>query len=158
MSYRQITAAAAVLASTAALLVAAAGSSGASPNDAGVRAGAAGTTAWQPCYLPTGYKHFFELKSAKNVQGKTVVRVTPETCSVNTENDEDVSYTPLGAARSLTIAPGASVEVFSDINSTTMESVAPAWLVSHKLTNSPHFYYRVNGRNQITAMQEIYHP
>ncbi|GAA2414344.1 hypothetical protein GCM10010433_11790 [Streptomyces pulveraceus] len=161
MSHRYVSAAA-VLASTAALLAVASGSSGASPNQAAsattASTTAVSTTAWQPCYLPKGYKHFFELESAKKVQGKTVVRVTPETCSVNTKNDEDVAYTPLGAARSLAFAPGASVEVFSDINSTTVKSVAPTWLVNHKLTNSPHFYYRVNGKNQITAMQEIYHP
>ncbi|MFE3942311.1 hypothetical protein ACFXPV_10600 [Streptomyces sp. NPDC059118] len=163
MSHRYVSAAA-VLASTAALLAVASGSSGASPNQAAsattvsTTAVSTTTTAWQPCYLPKGYKHFFELESAKNIQGKTVVRVTRETCSVNTKNDEDVAYTPLGAARSLAFAPGASVEVFSDINSTTVKSVAPTWLVNHKLTNSPHFYYRVNGQNQITAMQEIYHP
>ncbi|MEU9320557.1 hypothetical protein [Streptomyces sp. NPDC048295] len=128
------------------------------PTDANAQARTMGATAWQPCHLPAGYKHFFELESAKNVQGSTVVRVTPETCSVNTKNDEDVVYTPIGAARSFVFASGASVKVFTDINTTTVKSVAPKWLVSHKLTNSPHFYSRVNDRSEITSMEEIYHP
>ncbi|MFJ7200000.1 MULTISPECIES: hypothetical protein [unclassified Streptomyces] len=128
------------------------------PSAADAQARTMGATAWQPCHLPAGYKHFFELESAKNVQGSTVVRVTPETCSVNTKNDEDVVYTPIGAARSFAFASGASVKVFTDINTTTVKSVAPKWLVSHELTNSPHFYYRVNDRSEITAMEEIYHP
>ncbi|WP_331748247.1 hypothetical protein OG520_41300 (plasmid) [Streptomyces sp. NBC_00984] len=180
MNHRYVSAAV-VLTSAAALLAAAGGPSGASPNPAasttavsttaGSATGSPGTptaadaqartkgaAAWQPCYLPTGYKHFFELESAKNVHGSIVVRVTPETCNVNTENDEDVVYTPTGAARSYVFAAGASVKVFSDIDTTTVKSVAPKWLVNHKLTNTPHFYYRLNGQRQITAMQEIYHP
>ncbi|MGN5377268.1 hypothetical protein ACQ4WX_04890 [Streptomyces lasalocidi] len=125
---------------------------------ASVKAGSArttGATSWKPCYLPAGYKHFFKLGSAKNVRGKTVVRVTPETCKVNTSNDEDVVYTPSGAARSLVFASGASVKVLKD---TTTVKVTPKWLVNHKLANSPYFYYRVNGHSQITAVEEIYHP
>ncbi|KUM99094.1 hypothetical protein AQI95_40615 [Streptomyces yokosukanensis] len=153
-----------VLASAAALLAAAGGSSSASPNAAAratavstkaPSAAATGATAWKPCHLPAGYKHFFKLDSAKHLSGRTVVRVTPETCKVNTENDEDVVYTPSGAPRSLVFASGASVEVLRD---TTTVKVAPKWLVNHKLANSPYFYYRVNGHGQITAMQEIYHP
>ncbi|ANP52345.1 hypothetical protein J2Z21_008785 [Streptomyces griseochromogenes] len=153
-----------VLASAAALVAAACGSSSASPNaPAGTLvvhakaepAGTTGATAWKPCYLPAGYKNFFKLDSAKNVRGKTVVRVTPETCKVNTENDEDVVYTPSGAARSFAFASGASVKVLRD--STTVK-VTPKWLVNHQLDNTPYFYYRVNGHSQITAMQEIFHP
>ncbi|AQW49735.1 MULTISPECIES: hypothetical protein [Streptomyces] len=153
-----------VLASAAALLVAECGSSSASPRSAAsnpavsTKAGSArttGATAWKPCHLPAGYKHFFKLDSAKKVSGNTVVRVTPQTCKVNTENDEDVVYTPSGAARSLGFASGASVKVLRD---TTTVKVAPKWLVNHELTNTPYFHYRVNGQNQITAMQEIYHP
>ncbi|MBL1120871.1 hypothetical protein JK364_52770 [Streptomyces sp. 110] len=152
-----------VLASAAALLVAECGSSSASPRltasnpTVSTKAGSARTTstAWKPCHLPAGYKHFFKLDSAKKVHGKTVVRVTPQTCKVNTENDEDVVYTPSGAARSLGFASGASVKVLRD---TTTVKVAPKWLVDHELTNTPYFHYRVNGQNQITAMQEIYHP
>ncbi|GGU98736.1 hypothetical protein GCM10010260_38450 [Streptomyces filipinensis] len=156
--------AAVVLASTAALVATACGSSSAGTNavasTAGVSAqaasaGAAGATSWKPCYLPSGYKHFFKLDSAKFVRGKTVVRVTPETCKVNAGNDEDVVYTPSGAARSSGFASGASVKVLKD---TTTVKVAPKWLVNHRLTNSPYFYYRVNSKGQITAMEEIYHP
>ncbi|MET9530013.1 hypothetical protein ABZY02_05500 [Streptomyces sp. NPDC006649] len=180
MNHRYVSAAV-VLASAAALVATACGSSGASPRtaasapivsikadsatggpatatvaDAQARTtGATGATAWKPCHLPAGYKHFFKLDSAKNVRGKTVVRVTPETCKVNTVNDEDVIYTASGAAKSLVVASGASVKVLSD---TTTVKVTPKWLVNHKLANSPYFYYRVNGQNQITAMQEIYHP
>ncbi|MGW1409746.1 hypothetical protein [Streptomyces sp. NPDC002403] len=128
------------------------------PTAVNAQARITGATAWQPCHLPAGYKHFFKLESAKSFQGSTVVRVTPETCSVNTKNDEDVVYTPIGAARSFVFAPGASVKVFTDINTTAVKSVAPKWLVNHKLTNSPHFYYRVNDQSRITAMEEIYHP
>ncbi|MFG2625462.1 hypothetical protein [Streptomyces sp. NPDC048473] len=177
MNHRYVSTAV-VLASAAALLAAACGSSSASPNAtastpavstkagsatrgpgavtaANAQARTTGATAWKPCHLPAGYKHFFKLDSAKNFQGNTVVRVTPETCKVNTENDEDVDYTPSGAARSYVFASGASVKVLSD---TTTVKVTPKWLVNHKLANSPHFYYRVNGQSQITAMQEIYHP
>ncbi|KOV64040.1 hypothetical protein ADK64_18050 [Streptomyces sp. MMG1121] len=83
------------------------------------------------------------------------MRITPETCKVNTKNDEDVVYTPSGAAKSLVFASGASVKVLRD---TTTVKVTPKWLVSHKLANSPYFYYRVNGQGHIAAMQEIYHP
>ena len=151
MKYRHVSAAV-VLASAAALLAATCGSAGASPK---APARTTKATAWKPCYLPTGYQHFLKLDSAKTVKGNTVVRVTPETCKVNTANDEDVVYTASGAARSLGFAPGASVEVLRD---TTTVKVAPSWLVNHKLANSPYFYYRVNGKGQITAMQEIYHP
>lgn len=160
MNHRYVSGAV-VLASAAALVAATCGSSSASPNPSAgttavsAQAGTTGATAWRPCYLPSEYKHFFKLESAKNVRGKTVVRVTPETCKVNTHNDEDVVYTPSGAARSLTFAAGASVKVLKD--STTVK-VAPKWLVNHKLSNTPYFYYRVNGHNQITAMQEIFHP
>ncbi|MFB7600922.1 hypothetical protein [Streptomyces sp. NPDC056160] len=152
--------AAAVLASAAALLATACGTSDASPNLAAststvsVRAASAahGTsvvtvadaqvrtttvTAWKPCHLPAGYQHFLELRSAGNVRGKTVVRVTPQRCKVNTENDEDVIYTPSGAARSLTFASGASVKVLRDTNTV---KVAPSWLTHHKLANTPYFY------------------
>lgn len=127
---------------------------GAAAGQPAVTSGVGGAN-WKPCHLPAGYKHFFELHSAKNSRGKTVVRVTPETCSVNTKNDEDVAYTPSGAARSLDFAPGASVQVLHD---TDTVKVTPKWLVTHKLANTPHFVYRVNGRSQITAMREIYHP
>lgn len=163
MNHRYISGAI-VLASAAALLATAGGSSSASPNTAASTpavstkagsAGAAGAAAWKPCYLPAGYKHFFKLDSAKNVRGKTVVSVTPETCKVNTENDEDVVYTPSGPARSFAFASGASVKV---LKGATIVKVAPKWLVNHQLDNSPYFYYRVNGQSQITSMQEIYHP
>ncbi|WP_405774172.1 hypothetical protein [Streptomyces sp. NBC_00859] len=161
--------AAVVLASAAALVATACGTSGASPSTAtstraastaavratSVVAAESAGSGWQPCHLPAGYKHFFELDSAKSFQGNTVVRVTPETCRVNSKNDEDVVYTPSGAARSFVFASGASVKVLSD---TKTVKVTPKWLVSHKLANSPHFYFRVNGQSQITAMQEIYHP
>ncbi|MEU8976591.1 hypothetical protein AB0D11_46935 [Streptomyces monashensis] len=162
MNHRYVSAAA-VLASAAAFL-AAGGSAGAAPNAAAgspaasVKAGSArttGATSWKPCHLPAGYKHFFKLDSAKNVRGKTVVRVTPETCKVNTANDEDVVYTPSGTARTLVFASGASVKVLKD---TTTVQVIPKWLVNHRLANSPYFYYRVNSHNQITAVEEIYHP
>ncbi|WP_328334813.1 MULTISPECIES: hypothetical protein [unclassified Streptomyces] len=157
MTHRYVSAAV-VLASAAALLATACGSSGASPRAAAgqpaVASGSAGS-GWQPCHLPAGYKNFFKLDSAKNIRGNTVVRVTPETCKVNRNNDEDVVYTPRGAAHSLVIASGASVKVLRD---TTTVKVTPNWLVNHKLANSPYFYYRVNGQNRITAMQEIYHP
>lgn len=161
MNHRYVSGAV-VAASAAALLVTAGGPSSASPTAAAstavsARAGSAGATgvSWKPCLLPAGYKHFFKLESAKNVRGKTVVRVTPETCKVNTENDEDVVYTPSGAAKSLAFASGASVKV---LKGTTTMTVAPKWLVNHKLGNSPYFYYRVDGHSQITAMREIYHP
>jgi hypothetical protein len=111
---------------------------------------------WKPCYLPTGYDHFFKLDSAEVYQGDTTVRVTPETCTVNKNDDEDVVYTPVGAARSFVVDSGASVKVLKD--TTTPDSVTPRWLVDNKLVNSPYFSYRVNGQNHITAMQEIYHP
>nr|WP_285551965.1 hypothetical protein [Streptomyces hygroscopicus] len=168
MKHRYVSAAV-VLASAAALVATACGSSSAAPYTATgtptasagtgpATTGAAGTpvtTTWKPCYLPKGYQHFFKLESAKDSHGKTVVRVTPETCKVNTRDDEDVVYTPTGAARSLGFASGASVKVLKE---TTTVQVTPKWLVNHKLTNTPYFYYRVNGKNQITAMQEIYHP
>ncbi|WP_328315742.1 hypothetical protein [Streptomyces sp. NBC_00388] len=152
-----------VLASAAALVATACGSSGASPRTAASAqtvssaSGSAGDKAgrWLPCHLPAGYEHFFKLDSAKTVRGNTVVRVTPETCRVNSKNDEDVVYTPSGAARSLVVAPGASVKVLHD---TATRKVTPKWLVNHKLANSPHFSYRVDGQSRITAMQEIYHP
>ncbi|MGW3267533.1 hypothetical protein [Streptomyces sp. NPDC001056] len=168
MKHRYVSAAV-VLASAAALVTVACGSSSAGPNPAAgtpaasaktgsATTGAAGTpvaAAWKPCYLPTGYQHFLKLESAKDSHGNTVVRVTPEACKVNTRNDEDVVYTSTGAVRSLGFASGASVKVLKD---TTTVKVTPKWLVNHKLANSPYFYYRVNGKNQITAMQEIYHP
>ncbi|MCX4728847.1 hypothetical protein ACIPW9_18725 [Streptomyces sp. NPDC090052] len=166
MNHRYVSAAV-VLASAAALLATTCGSSSASPRAAAstpavstaagqptAASGSAGTH-WQPCHLPAGYKTLFKLDSAKNLHGKTVVRVTPETCKVNANNDEDVVYTPKGAARSLVFASGASVKVLKD---TTTVKVTPEWLVNHKLANSPYFYYRVNGHSQVTAMQEIYHP
>ncbi|MFJ3712809.1 hypothetical protein OG204_34560 [Streptomyces sp. NBC_01387] len=157
MNHRYVSTAV-VLGSAAALLATMCGSSSASPRPAtsapAVTSGKAGGS-WQPCHLPAGYKHFFKLDSAKNVKGNTVVRVTPETCRVNTKNDEDVIYTPSGAAQSLVFASGASVKVLSD---TTTRKVTPKWLVNHKLANTPYFYYRVNGQSQISAMEEIYHP
>jgi hypothetical protein len=110
----------------------------------------------KPCHLPAGYDGFFKLDSAEVYQGDTTVRVTPETCTVNRNNDEDVIYTPIEAARSFVVASDASVNVFSGTGNP--DSVAPHWLVNHKLVNSPYFYYHVSGQNQITAMQEIYHP
>ncbi|MHB9856764.1 hypothetical protein [Streptomyces sp. YIM S03343] len=163
MNHRYVSGAV-VFASAAALLAIAGGPSNASPNAAAsttavsTKASSArttGATAWRPCYLPAGYDHFLKLDSAKNVRGKTVVRVTPETCKVNTHNDENVVYTPSGPARSLGFASGASVKVLRD--STTVK-VTPKWLVNHKLTNTPYFYYRVNRHSQITAAQEIFHP
>ncbi|MFJ6740326.1 hypothetical protein ACIQOU_15675 [Streptomyces sp. NPDC091279] len=122
-------------------------------------AGTAGTatraTPWQPCRLPSGYQHFVEFHSAKNVHGTTVVRVTPETCKVNKDNDEDVIYTPSGAPRSLTFAPGALVKVVRD---TASVKVTPKWLVTHRLANSPYFYAHVDAQHRITALAEIYHP
>ena len=150
MNHRHVSAAV-VLASAAALLATTCGSAGASPN-APVRTAKA--TAWKPCHVPAG-RHFLKLDSAKNVKGKAVVRVTPQTCKVNTRNDEDVVYTPSGAARSLGFAPGASVEVLRE---TTSVKVAPTWLANHKLANSPYFLYHVNAKGQITALSEIYHP
>ncbi|MFB7502101.1 hypothetical protein [Streptomyces broussonetiae] len=163
MSHRYLSAAV-VLASSAALLATAAGTSSAGPNAAAstpavsAKAGSATTTAataWKPCYLPAGYQHFLKLDSAKYVRGRTVVRITPQTCKVNTRNDEDVVYTPSGAVRSYVFASGASVKVLKD---TTTVKVTPHWLVNHRLDNTPYFYYRVNGQGRITAMQEIYHP
>jgi hypothetical protein len=110
----------------------------------------------KPCYLPKGYDHFLKLDSAEVYQGDTIVHVTPETCSVNPNDDEDISYTPIEAARSFVVGSRASVEILS--STATPHSVTPRWLVDNKLVNSPYFYYRVNGQNQITAMQEIYHP
>lgn len=161
---RRYVSAAVVLASAAALVATTCGSSSAGPNAAAsapavsAKVGSSrtdGATVWKPCYLPAGYKHFFKLDSAKNAKGHAVVRVTPETCKVNRDDDEDVVYTPSGAARSFVFASGATVKVLRD---TTTVKVTPKWLVNHKLANSPYFYYRVNGQNQITAMQEIYHP
>ncbi|MGQ4516730.1 hypothetical protein [Streptomyces sp. DW26H14] len=143
------------LASATALLTIASGTSGAAPTTTSTTGATAGQ---KPCQPAPGYKHFFKLDSAENFRGRTVVRVTPETCSVNTGNDEDVTYTPTGAARSFTVGSDASVQVFSDINSATLKPVAPKWLVHHRLTNSPHFSYRVDSHNRITAMREIYHP
>lgn len=157
--------AAVVLASAAAFLTTACASSSASPSPAArtpaasnqptAASGSAGGDR-QPCHLPAGYDHFFKLDSAETFQGNTVLRVTPEKCSVNPDNDEDVDYTPIDAARSFVLASGASVKVLGD--SATPESVSPTWLVHHQLANTPYFYYRVNGHSQITAMQEIYHP
>ncbi|QFR96565.1 hypothetical protein [Streptomyces tsukubensis] len=155
MNHRRISATV-VLASVAGLLALTGGTSIASPNAATTANGAqARATTRKPCRLPAGYKHFFELHSAKNFQGNTVVRVTPETCEVNTGNDEDVIYTPSGAARSYVFASGATVKVLKD---TKTVKVTPKWLVNHELANTPHFSYRLNGRSQITAMEEIYHP
>lgn len=120
-----------------------------------VSAAAAGN--WKACYKPKGYDHFFAYHSAKLVKGKVTVRVTPETCKVNTHNDEDVVYTPSGAARSLVVPSTASVKVLNLNVDTSPHKVAPRWLVSHKLTNAD-FYYRVNSKNQVTATEEIYHP
>lgn len=147
-------AAVAVLASTAALLATTSGTAGAAPGPAAKSPSVSATT-WKPCHLPAGYRHFLELRSAADVRGRTVVRVTPQTCVVNTENDEDVIYTPSGATRSLSFAPGATVEVLHDTD--TVE-VTPRWLVHHKLANSPYFSYRVDGHGRITALREIYHP
>ncbi|MFK0138424.1 hypothetical protein [Streptomyces murinus] len=151
MNHRHVSAAL-VAASAAALLATACGSAGAAPREGAGHAAAA--TTWKPCYLPAG-RHFLKLDSAKNVKGKAVVRVTPQVCKVNTRNDEDVVYTPSGAARSLGFAPGASVEVLRE---TTSVKVAPTWLANHKPANSPYFFYHVNAKGQITALSEIYHP
>ncbi|MFH8337082.1 hypothetical protein [Streptomyces sp. AM6-12] len=151
MNHRHVSAAL-VAASAAALLATTCGTAGASPMRSA--APAASATAWKPCHVPAG-RHFLKLDSAKNVKGKAVVRVTPQTCKVNTKNDEDVVYTPSGAARSLGFAPGAVVEVLRD---TTTVKVAPTWLANHKLANSPYFTYHVNAKGQITALSEIYHP
>ncbi|MFE2377923.1 hypothetical protein [Streptomyces sp. NPDC059398] len=157
MNHRYVSAALA-LASAAALVATASGTSGAaSPRTAASTqaASASAGVSWKPCHPPAGYQHFLKLNSAKNVKGKTVVRVTPQKCRVNTRNDEDVDYTATGAARSYSFAPGASVKVLRD---TTAHKVTPQWLVTHKLANTPYFSYRLNGRHQITAMEEIYHP
>ncbi|WP_416486371.1 hypothetical protein [Streptomyces sp. CL12] len=151
MNHRHVSAAL-VAASAAALLATTCGSAGAAPREGAGHAAAA--TTWKSCYVPAG-RHFLKLDSAKNVKGKAVVRVTPQACKVNTRNDEDVVYTPSGAARSLGFAPGASVEVLRE---TTSVKVAPTWLASHKLANSPYFTYHVNAKGQITALSEIYHP
>ena len=119
---------------------------------------AAGTTGAgrKPCYRPAGYDGFFKLDSAEVYQGHTTVRVTPETCSVDPGNDEDVSYTPIEAARSFVVGSGASVKVLSGTG--TPDPVSPSWLVNHPLVNSPYFFYRLDSQGQIAAIQEIYHP
>jgi hypothetical protein len=48
------------------------------------------------------------------------------------------------------------VEVLKD--STTPDPVTPRRLVDNKLVYGPDLYYRVNGQNQVTAMEEVYHP
>ncbi|MDT0476191.1 hypothetical protein RM863_29110 [Streptomyces sp. DSM 41014] len=164
MNHRSVSAAALVT-SAAALLALGCGTAGASPAgaahvraaaaDSGARTGDAARTTWKPCALPTGYRHFFELKSAKKVHGDTVVRVVPEQCVVNTENDEDVDYTPTGPATSLVVTSSASVKV---LDGTRTVKVSPAWLTNHTLDNTPHFVYRTGAGNRITAMREIYHP
>jgi hypothetical protein len=121
-------------------------------------AGGAGTNSGRkPCALPAGFDHFFKLDSAETYQGRTVVRATPETCSVDKGNDEDVSYTPIHAAQSFTVNSAASVKVLDDY-STTPHAVSPSWLVSHHLGGNAQFYYKVDGQNRITAMEQIYHP
>ncbi|MEU3714124.1 hypothetical protein [Streptomyces catenulae] len=148
MNHRYVSGAAS-LASAAALVAVASGAAVAAPQTA------ARGTSWVPCHAPTGYRHFFDLHSAKKTGGKVVVRVTPETCKVNTANDEDVVYTPSGAARSLGFARGATVTVYEG---NTTKKVTPEWLTSHQLGNTPHFAYRVDGKGLITALEEIYHP
>lgn len=145
-----------VLGSAAVLLSTLCGSSYAASGTPKADAKASGGS-WKACYEPSGYDHFFALHSAKLHQGRVTVRVTPETCRVNKQNDEDVVYTASGAARTLVVPSHASVKVL-DLNvDTSPHKVAPRWLVSHKLTNAD-FYYRVNSKNQVTAMEEIYHP
>ncbi|MFF9481231.1 hypothetical protein [Streptomyces sp. NPDC014733] len=154
MNHRYVSGAA-VLASAAALVATVSGAAVATPRAAPAAPASVRATVWKPCHLPAGYQHFFKLNSAQNAHGKPVVRVTPETCKVNTANDEDVVYTPSGAARTLGFARGATVTVFQG---NTPVKVTPEWLTNHKLTNTPHFALRADTHGTITALQEIYHP
>ncbi|WP_405742245.1 hypothetical protein OG422_10675 [Streptomyces sp. NBC_01525] len=154
MNHRYVSGAA-VLASAAALVATVSGAAVAAPHAAPASPASVRATVWKPCHPPTGYRHFLKLNSAKNTGGKTVVRVTPETCKYNAANDEEVVYTPTGPARSFGFVRGATVTVFKG---NTAVKVTPEWLTKHKLTNTPHFAYRLNGQGKVTAMQEIYHP
>jgi hypothetical protein len=111
----------------------------------------------KPCALPAGFDHFFKLDSAETYQGRTVVRVAPETCTVDPANDEDVTYTAVQAAQSFTIGSAASVKVLDDY-STTPHAASPSWLVSHHLSGDAQFYCSLDDQNRITAMEQIYHP
>ncbi|WP_435127658.1 hypothetical protein [Actinacidiphila sp. bgisy144] len=150
---RRLASAAVVLGSAAALL----STAGASYAATGAPAAqpAASSVTWQPCAEPSGYDHFFELRSATVHHGKVTVRVTPETCRVNKHDDEDVDYTATGAARTLVVPASASVKVLKD--TTSPHKVTPRWLVTHDLDHA-HFFYRLDARHQVGAMEQIYHP
>ncbi|WP_037910803.1 hypothetical protein [Actinacidiphila yeochonensis] len=105
--------------------------------------------------MPSGYDGFLKLDSAKTFQGNTVVNISKETCKVNANDDEDVEYTAITSSQAYVFSESPSVKVLSG---TDLESVAPSWLVSHQLENTPYFAYRLNSASQITTLEEIYHP
>ncbi|GAA3176640.1 MULTISPECIES: hypothetical protein [Streptomyces] len=154
MNHRSVSGAA-VLASAAALVATVASTAVAAPHAAPAAPASVRAADWKPCHLPAGHQRFVKLNAAENTGGRTVVRVTPETCRYNAANDEEVVYTPDGAARTLGFARGATVTVFQG---NTPVKVAPEWLTQHKLTNTPHFALRADAHGEITALQEIYHP
>ena len=134
-------------------------SSGAKSGSTSAPAGgssASNASGGKACYHPAGVDHFFKLDSAEVDQGDTRLNITKVTCTVNPANDEDVSYTPIGASTSVLVHADAKVQVLS--GGSALKTVPAGWLVDNKLTNSPYFYYQANTQNQITSMQEVYHP
>lgn len=113
------------------------------------------TNGRQPCSRPATMNGFLKLNSATTAQDGTQVSITIVNCSVDTVNDEDVSYTPVTSTSALIITK-APVQVLMPSNS--LETVSGSWLVSNQVVNTPYFYYQENAGGQITAMQEIYHP
>jgi hypothetical protein len=113
------------------------------------------TNGRQPCSRPATMNGFLKLNSATAAQDGTQVSITIVNCSVDTVNDEDVSYAPVSSTSAL-ITTKAPVQVLTPSNS--LETVSGSWLASNQVVNTPYFYYQENAGGQITAMQEIYHP
>ena len=112
---------------------------------------------YKPCYLEPGYQKFAHLGAASKTGSGTVsVTLTFETCLYNTAMEEDVRYTPTGAATTLEFAPHASLRVIDDTaaQKTLPVSELPTW----KDRNSGHFYIRLDSQGLVAAAAEIFHP
>jgi hypothetical protein len=121
--------------------------------------GSAGATpaGYKPCYLQPGYQKFAHLEAASTTKSGTVsVTLTFETCLYNTASDEDVRYTPTGAATTLEFAPHASLRVIDDMAAQKALPVSelPTW----KDRNSGHFYIRLDSKGLVAAAAEVFHP
>ncbi|MFF8917051.1 hypothetical protein ACF08M_27975 [Streptomyces sp. NPDC015032] len=156
MNRRRISAAALLSSAVVTLTtVCALGTSASAAPAAGGDGGTIAASVDKPCYHPAGYDHFLKLESAEADQGDTRLNVTEVSCTVDPDNEEDVRYTTIRSA-SMLVHADAEVQVISDTGAP--RTVQPGWLVDHKLSNSPYFYYRADTQDRITAMQEIYHP